>query len=258
MKYFGFTNNGDPSLNFSWLDNINSVDGIVVMSKGVGERFEDALVENSGKIIYHATCTGLGGTRLEPNVPPVSEKFSHIGRLLKKGFPVSHIVLRVDPLMPLSWTDALNGALCIDYVGTLKKTLDSACALGIRRVKYSHLKVTKTIEKALKSVCAEFAYSAYDSFADLSSLNPSLSYEACCSSSSDQSQCVGCISDIDTEILGMKREFKLQRSKNLDTVCQCPDNRLEMLFNGNKFDCSFGCVYCYLKDYEHTRLDKKR
>lgn len=52
------------------------------------------------KIIVHATCTGYGGTELEPNVPNFTTQLTMIKMLLDDGFPAEQIVLRIDPIFP--------------------------------------------------------------------------------------------------------------------------------------------------------------
>ena len=57
-----------------------------------------SLVRGKDKLIIHTTVTGYGHSILEPNVPTLYEEFTAIMELVKAGFPISRIVVRVDPI----------------------------------------------------------------------------------------------------------------------------------------------------------------
>jgi DNA repair photolyase len=253
MKRFGVTNYGDPSLNYSWVENLKGMEGAIVISKGASTKLEDALLENRDKIIYHATCTGLGGTMIEPNVPTIVEKFDHIKRLIKYGFHANQIVMRIDPVMPIGYVDIINKLCGINYIEKLRNILDSSKSLRIERIRYSYLKLTKSIKSNFENLHYEFVGKNTNEYVDLKSINPDFHYEACCENLADYSERFGCISDIDTHILGVSKKIKLEYPEKFKNECRCPLNRVEMILSNKGFDCSFGCIYCYLKDNERKK-----
>lgn len=88
-KYkIGATDGGDAGIDLSWVDKLSKVNGAVVITKCVSPDFYDAVIANKDKLVVHATCTGYGGSVLEPNVPSPHEQFQAVMALVKDGrFP---------------------------------------------------------------------------------------------------------------------------------------------------------------------------
>lgn len=158
----GITERGDACLDFSWLKLIDYVDGAIIISKSFNEEFNNSLLKYKDKIIYHATCTGLGGTILEPNVPFYIDQINNIKKLIEQGFPVTHIVVRIDPIIPKNiFVQLEDYAQHIDneYNHKLEKEYKYVCIisdiifrcvdLGIRRFRYSFLDLYSHVIKRL-------------------------------------------------------------------------------------------------------------
>ncbi len=249
----GVTEQGDPALNFSWLDHLDVVDFAIVQSKGADQKFEDALLENKNKIIYHATCTGLGGTIFEPNVPTVKEKFEHLSRLINFGFSPAQIVVRIDPLMPFRWVENINKVVGIDYLAKLLNILIMTENLGIKRVRYSYLNLYDFVIDKFKRVSPEFKMYPnilepdYRTEIQLDKMNPRLEYEACNEFYVPNHHQIPCLSNKDLKIMDFfitkDLDEKLQNDPG-KPYCKCPNNKLELL-HFNKFECKFNCMYCY-------------
>ena len=77
----GATDGGDAGLDLSWQDKMNTVDGAVLITKRVTPAFIDA-VKDLPNVIVHVTCTGYGGTVVEPNVPKPKEQMEAALQLL--------------------------------------------------------------------------------------------------------------------------------------------------------------------------------
>lgn len=93
-KYkIGVTEAGDAGLDLSWINKLHLVDGAIVITKCVSPDFHNAV---------HATITGYGGTKLEPNVPLPVDNYKAIMDLIDAGFLKERIVVRVDPIIPTS------------------------------------------------------------------------------------------------------------------------------------------------------------
>lgn len=82
----------------------------------------------------------MGGTMIEPRVPDYKTQLQNIVKLLQKGFPSDHMVLRIDPIIP---TD--------EGLARVKTVLDDFIALntGITRVRFSVLDQYKHVNDRL-------------------------------------------------------------------------------------------------------------
>ena len=69
----GITERGDAGLDLSWATKLpGNFDYSVLITKNITQEFLDETIRlhNQGvPLIVHATCTGLGGTVIEPHVP---------------------------------------------------------------------------------------------------------------------------------------------------------------------------------------------
>lgn len=246
---FGITERGDAGLDLSWQNRLNAVVGAIIISKSASKELEKALLKHKNKCIYHATCTGLGGTILEPNVPPYQEKLKHIWRLIDQGFPRNQIIIRIDPLMPLSWLDTLDKKLNIkDYILTLKNILQFAEDNQIYSIRYSYLDFYDSTIKRLSKLPTKFysdGMKDYDCI-HLEDINNNLVYSACAEFNVPKEHKVGCISREDLERLGIENKYMFIGSSCQRVGCLCPKQKLELL--NKNYQCDHKCVYCYWKD----------
>lgn len=105
MSYIGITENGDPSMEFSWLDIVNYDQdclGVILITKGfLNPNFQQAVRYIQKPCIIHADISGWGATRMEPYVPRALETVKSIRAFIDHyGFPASNFVLRIDPIIP--------------------------------------------------------------------------------------------------------------------------------------------------------------
>lgn len=100
MEYFGITETYDPAQNFSWVDYLKV--GNILITKNLNDKLIELLLRKDIMkcCILHLTCTGMGGTIMEPNVPTVEESVIQLRKLLDIGFPVEQVVLRLSPVIP--------------------------------------------------------------------------------------------------------------------------------------------------------------
>lgn len=160
----GITERGDAALDLSWIKLIDYMNGAIIISKGYNDDFNDALLKYKQKIIYHATCTGLGSSMLEPNVPFYVNQIDNIKRLIERGFPIDHIVVRIDPIIPKSiflqldnYSDYIDEQynFSLDkeykYVAIIMDIIGKCVDLGIRRFRYSFLDIYPHVMERLKS-----------------------------------------------------------------------------------------------------------
>lgn len=232
---FGITERGDASLDLSWIDKLKP--GNIIISKNASPAFYAALLENKDRIIYHCTCTGFGGTIIEPNVPAPDFMVRRVMSLISSGFPVRQIVLRIDPIIPTP-----QGLIRVDNVLHLFNDL------GIKRVRYSFLDVYPHVVQRFKekniglpwegfTAPYQMRQNALKLFADY----PQYEFESC---AEDNPHALGCISQKDIDILNLTMPIKIGGFQRKG--CKCIGNKTELLSNANR--CKHGCLYCYWKD----------
>lgn len=235
----GITEAGDAGLDFSWVDKLFDIN--IIITKHLTTRNEQlikALLENSHKIILHCTCTGYGGTKMEQNVPTPLEVHDGIKTLIQKGFPVSNIVLRTDPIIPTT-----------KGIQRVEKVWDLFSDIGIKRCRYS---VIDMYPHTKERIIAEYGEAPFDTFKAPQKMMEAVKYavenyrepylfESCAENLPEQ---IGCISKRDFDILGIpfdNPEGGFQRKG-----CLCVAGKTELL--NNKKRCPSGCLYCYWRD----------
>lgn len=246
---FGITEKGDAGLDLSWQNRLNAVIGAIIISKSASSDLENALLKHKDKCIYHATCTGLGGTLLEPNVPSYKEKLKHIWRLIDQGFPKNQIIIRIDPLMPISWIETIETNLGIkDYILILKNILQFAEENGIYSIRYSYLDFYDSTIKRFSKLPFKFNSTGMNDFdyLNLEELNNNLVYSACAEFKVPKEHRIGCISKEDLKRLELENKYAFTGSSLQRPGCLCPKQKLELL--NKNWQCDHKCLYCYWKD----------
>ena len=135
MEKIGITERGDAGIDFSWEKKLDKTAFSIIITKKINDVLIDKLLAHKDKIILHMTCTGMGGTLIEPNVSSPEFTLCKIKELIKRGFPKEQIVLRVDPIIPTA-----------EGIMTARKVLEIFGDVGIKRCRisfldmYSHVK----------------------------------------------------------------------------------------------------------------------
>lgn len=237
----GITEAGEVSFDLSVFDRL--YEGNIIITKRLTDKLNDKLVEHQDKIILHLTCTGYGGTVLEPFVPTVEQTYNKFLQLINKGFPISHVVLRIDPCIPTE----KGKDVMISVVETFKDS-------GIRRVRfsvldmYNHVK-ERFIEKGLPIPYDTFHAPLNDrkelyKILQAYGSNYKFDVEACGEPGIDS---VSCLSQKDIDILGLTDKITLIGNKEQRKSCGCPSNKTELL-KGKPHQCSNSCLYCFWKN----------
>lgn len=244
-KYkIGITEAGDAGIDLSWEYKLGTVDGAILITKDVNKDFIEAVMRNRDKVIVHATCTGYGGTIIEPNVPNFENNFSNIRELISYGFPKDRIVIRVDPIIPTE--KGIYRAKTI--IGIAIRDLD------IFRFRVSIIDLYNHVKKRFKSNGIPLPFDKYPSPKQISDVNSMISdiydkysylplrIESCAEPKLTHCIKCGCISDYDLKLLGLSDEngtYSGFQRKN----CMCYDGKIELLSHKNQ--CKHGCLYCY-------------
>lgn len=248
----GITEQGDAGLDLSWADKLNTVDGAILITKELTPQFIDAVLQAPISTIVHCTCTGWGGTWLEPNVPTYIEQLLALQKLLEHGYPSSNVVLRIDPIVPTQ--EGIEKARSV-----LKYVSDTG--IPVSRIRISLLDEYKHVKERIKAsghypFYGEGSYSFGPDFhmmADVLNLilEYPFSYEVC---AEDKFATIanlpnvhirGCVSPLDLTIMGLEADKSLTENPQGRKGCHCLSCKTELLTR--KARCSHGCLYCYWK-----------
>lgn len=235
----GITEAGDAAVDLSWTKKICDCDGAIIITKNLKDEVIAELLRNKKKVILHATCTGMGGTVIEPNVPDYKTQLSQVRKLIDSGFPEEQVVVRIDPIVPTE-----------KGLATAQKVVNAS---PVKRFRISILDAYPHIrerfrEKGIPLPYGENFQASAKQFKNanewLRKQNPQYSFESCAEPNLE-CKASGCVSERDLALLGLQSDeaFKtgLQRKG-----CLCLSCKTELL--SNKKRCPHGCLYCYWKD----------
>lgn len=242
----GVTERGDPSLDFSWVEKSEKMDGVILITKNLTDRVMTEAQKNIDKYIFHISCTGYGGTIVEPNIPDFKHQLQQAKKLVDMGVDINRIVVRVDPIIP---TDkGLKVAL---------KVFSNAHDMGFRRFRMSVLDAYPHVRERMRANGIEPPYGNMFSptnrmFDDVNSLvkqlknmYPDSSFESCAEGKLTETEQIGCVSEKDLKILGIKFDT-IDSTGYQRKGCLCCSAKTELL--ANKKRCPYKCMYCYWKN----------
>ena len=217
-------------------------EGNIIITKRLTNALIEKLIEHQDKIILHLTVTGFGNSRIEPFVPKAEDTLAKLKQLIEGGFPLSHIVLRVDPIVPTE-----RG------IETARSVLRLFGGLGIKRVRISFLDNYKHVRERFKKEGIKELYDgnfhaslgerlkALDSIKECAFENEFESVEAC---GEPGIESISCLSQKDIDILGLTDKITLEGSAEQRKSCGCPANKSELL-KIKPHQCENKCIYCY-------------
>lgn len=238
----GITEAGEIAFNLDAFDRLYRAN--VIITKSLTDKLIDKLIEQKDRIILHVTCTGHGGTQLEPLVPTPEKTHEQVIKLVAAGFPVSHIVLRIDPIIPTA-----EGRKTAYYVAALFSDI------GIWRLRFSVLDMYRHVAERMKKVNYSIPYYSFHASEDsrmtvlkgLQAIGSKYGYEIeACGEPGMISR--PCVSQKDIDILGLKEKIMLTDSAEQRKTCSCPANKSELIRNGKPHRCQNQCLYCFWKD----------
>ena len=238
----GTTESGEIAYNLDAFDRLYK--GNIIITKRLTDKLIHKLIGNSDKIIFHCCVTGMGSTRIEPFVPTPQKTLEKLHKLLDGGFPTSHIVLRIDPIVPTR-----------KGVETAMGVLRLFRGLGIKRVRISFLDNYKHVRERFKEIGVELYNGEFHApLKERLKCLTAIKYcaeecgyetvEACGEPGIDS---IPCLSQKDIDILGLTDEIVLEGSAKQRKSCGCPANKTS-LFKGKPERCLHKCLYCYWKD----------
>lgn len=251
----GITERGDSALDLSWVEKLNTVDAAVIITKNLTKpTFKTALLNahgNNHKLILHATCTGMGGSILEPNVPDYKTQINNLYEIISKGFPVEQTVLRVDPIFP-DKEHVMLAKTVMDYA--LERIPDlSRIRISIMDLHYRHLQQRFNdvgLSHMLPNTFKSENYIDPD-ILDLTikTLTPyldnNISIETCAEpilTANSNFEDNGCVSNKDLSILGLQTMTTNKIGSQRPGACKCLP-KTELLTRRGQ--CPHRCLYCF-------------
>ena len=235
----GVTESGEVGFNLDCFDRLYNAN--IIISKRLTNKLIEKLIENKEKIIFHCCVTGMGSSRIEPFVPKTEETYKKLVELLEKGFPISHVVLRVDPIVPTE-----------KGIETALDVITAFSGLGIKRLRFSFLDNYKHVKKRFKEEGIKELYGGefhaplelrkeYAAKIEVAHDGGFESVEAC---GEPGIESISCLSQRDIDILGLTDKIILEGSAEQRDSCGCPANKTEIL-KVKPHRCEHNCLYCY-------------
>lgn len=253
-KYkIGVTEAGDAGLDLSWADRLDAVDGAIVITKQVTPEFRAKVMANERKLVVHATCTGYGGSVVEPMVPSPRKQHDAVMDMVNAGFPQEKVVVRVDPIIP---TDkGLTRAMDV-----IEMFMDD----GFSRYRVSIIDMYPHVRARFKAAGLPLPYGDegfYPSGEQVGMTGAMLQevreywanggrnvcdlrIEACAEKSLKYVLSCGCISSLDLDLLGLE-PMASDSAGYQRSGCLCYSGKTELLKCRQR--CWHNCLYCYWK-----------
>lgn len=253
----GITERGDAGIDFAWYKKLESgyVDGAILITKNITPMFIQLVMQcyNTGKkLIIHSTCTGLGGTLFEPNVPYYTEQIDNLVKLHDAGFPLENCVLRIDPIIPTR-----NGLNCVKNV--IAYAEDKGILSDVRmRIsiydEYKHVKERLNNAGILSLYPGTQFYASTDQFKQVAEFLSEYDYifYTCAEpklikyTKIGQVLQYGCVSEQDLQIMGIEIPEHMLTNMQNRNGCLCLSCKTELLTE--KKQCPHKCIYCYWKN----------
>lgn len=230
MNKIGITERGDAALNLKWVYWVSQDKPAILISKNPGMLLDvlKGTFKKKPNVIVHCTITGLGGSRIEPNVPRPPEAIRGYHKMVKQ-FGKDRVVLRIDPIIPTPKRIRLAKKV-------LRECRDTRVRISFmdnyphvqERFKSNNIKPLQYLFHApLKQ-----QHEIWEEFG-----NPEVCGEPSLPSS-------GCVSEFDCEVLGVTPKVS-DKTGYKRLACSCLANKKELL--DHKGQCKHGCLYCYWK-----------
>lgn len=250
MIKIGITERGDAGINMAWVTKINQVNGMVLITKNITQMFITNVLDlyNKGyKIIVHCTCTGYGGSELEPCVPDYKTQLKALSHLINMGFPAKNCVLRIDPIFP-----SKNGLNRIQEVINYFISLNT----DVTRIRVSIVDEYPHVRERYKQRNWTPLYNGnfYPSNEQIEAVAHVLNsypftYELCAENhlakQLHNSQTIGCVSVKDLQLMDISTNEIMTLNPQNRSGCHCLSYKTELLTE--RKPCPNGCVYCFWK-----------
>lgn len=243
----GITEKGDPSIDYAWINKMNLVDGAILITKNLTTKFMEEVLKVKDKIILHVSCTGYGGTIVEPNLPVYQKQLDNVKLLIQRGFPQKQIVIRIDPIIPTE-----KG---IQLVRTVVEYIQK----DIKRFRISVIDMYPHVVKRFEVAGLPLPFERFQATSEqFSALNTELDklqkeygviFESCAEIFLNSVKQTGCVGKDDIQLLGLELDDTTDTLKGQRPGCLCCSAKSEMLegLKSENYGCAYRCLYCYWK-----------
>lgn len=247
----GITESGDASRDFSWVEKAEKTgtaefNMMILITKNVTDEFIEQVLRFPTRIIVHATCTGYGGTTMEPGVPNWQHQLEQVRKLIAFGFPAQQVVVRIDPIFPtpkgLKKVEEIVEAIHTDVTRFRISVLDNYPHVQER---FQALGYPVMYNGNFQASDAEFK-AVDNTLAMLKRRFQNITFESCAEPKLRCASPIGCVNKFDMELLGLKMPRKT--SKDQRPTCLCVANKVEMLSRAR-------CLWCAAKQEAHRSDD---
>lgn len=258
----GMTEHGDAGRNLAWTETIKSVNCAILITKSITKDFANAVLSCPKPVIIHCTCTGWGGTEMEPGVVPYWTQLNSLKHLIEAGFPAHRCVLRLDPILPY-----MNGIEAAETVLQYFYSLN----LGVHRVRVSVVDDYKHVKQRFRDSGWPTIYPGTNFYASQEQMTAVIQmlarnkkdkifFETCAESqlarladSLGYRNLVteeGCLSLNDLFLMGFEGFSKTSFGINPQnrSGCHCLSCKTELLGRQNKHPCQNKCKYCFWRN----------
>lgn len=246
INLIGITERGDAALDLSWEDWVFKQRRPAILISKDPCKLYYAIAEMTAKynftpnVIVHCTITGLGGSKIEPNVPKPANAlvgYSDFVKMLGKD----RVVLRCDPIIPT--TAFVSHAL----KNVMMHHLET-------RIRFSFLDIYPHVKQRLESASLDWHKLGFkdeklhaskeDRFFFVTDMQSALSDKTLLQACGEPGiESAPCVSEFDCKTLGVQYMAPAFHQR---FACNCAANKTELL--KMKGRCKHGCLYCYWKD----------
>ena len=245
----GVTERGDPAFDTSWIQRLSSVDGAIIITKHITDAIRNVLLTSSTPCILHCTCTGWGGSWMEPNVPNPRVQLGALKELFNSGFPPERVVLRIDPIIPIE--EGLRRASgVLDYCADHDINISRVRISVYDNYPHARERILRSSGMAIYGGSFQAPYESKMSVIEALERYP-YTFETCAedilSTTSSKFIVRGCVSSVDIRTLGLSTgDMSAYENGQGRAGCHCLTCKKELL--NTKRRCPHGCLYCYWKD----------
>lgn len=223
----------------------SQVHTLVIWTKAPGTLLSNRLlletVSQYDQLFFHCTVTGMGGTRLEPLVPPLDESIASLRGLVTLAGKPERVRVRFDPIVHL----VLPGERAYTNLGQFRTVASASAMLGITRIVTSWMqcypKVVKRLERAGVRVetvpPSRMRLEAEFLLACCSELG--LTLLGCCAEKLPSARCIDGTLFNTLHPLGHVCSERKARGQRPSCTCSAS------LDIGWYTPCTHGCLYCY-------------
>jgi len=202
------------------------------------------VLEKLDQIFVLLTVTGLGGTPLEPNVPPADRAFQQLPAIIDFIDSPRRLAIRYDPLLDVLYQG--NERLSNLDSNKFSDILNRAHFLGVERVIVSYVTLYRKVIKRLKANNFEVLEHPLDEIIGsiLNQMIPQveklgMELSTCVLPNLTQKGCIDARTLI--EMHPLRIPCSQAKDKTQREECHCT----KALDIGQWFSCYHGCAYCY-------------